>query len=158
MVCVVQVTLWLKKNYFITCTLTACHCISADSRILTLLFFCVENPRQKVPHCAIMFIWDNCHVSNSPLLFCFSLSFSFSCIFNSSSSRSFALYTYSEVKTKTETHFTLFTYMLMTRHVSVLLFLLFKCWGGGGWFLAICLFFSCLSGLVVNTVVLLVQS
>lgn len=93
-----------KKNYFITCSLTACHCINADSRILTLLFFCVENPRQKVPHCAIMFIWDNCHVSNSPLLFCFCLSFSFSCIFNSSSSRSFALYTYSEVKTKTETH------------------------------------------------------
>ena len=116
MVCVVQVTLWLKKNYFITCTLTACHCISADSRILTLLFFCVENPRQKVTHCAIMFIWDNCHVSNSPLLFCFCLSFSFSCIFNSSSSRSFALYTYSEVKTKTEIHFTLFTHMYMSRY------------------------------------------
>ena len=108
---------------------------------IDIAFFCVENPRQKVPHCAIMFIWDNCHVSNSPLLFCFCLSFSFSCIFNSSSSRSFALYTYSEVKTKTETHFTLFTHMYKSRYVSVLLFSFFKCWGGGGWFLAICLFF-----------------
>lgn len=77
------------------------------------IFLCGES---KVPHCAIMFIWDNCHVSNSPLLFCFCLSFSFSCIFNSSSSRSFALYTYSEVKTKTEIHFTLFTHMYMSRY------------------------------------------
>lgn len=44
-------------------------------------------------------------------------------------------------------------------HVHVqILFLFFKCWWKWGWFLAICLFFSCLSGLVVNVLVLLVQS
>lgn len=41
-----------KKNYFITSTLTACHCINADSRILTLLFFlCGESKAKSTTLC-----------------------------------------------------------------------------------------------------------